>query len=93
MKTEQIPAIFGGRKTAGKRYIWVLSLLDLRVYIREENTHMDTLTMEIDDFLGDLPDGFSWDYQMILGNKRIEQLMCRVKARSEKTTKEYEEDE
>lgn len=76
-----IPVICGSRDLGGKKLVWALSLMDMRVYIKEEDTNIETLSLELDDFLGYEPAGFTWDFKIVEGSsKRVSAWVARTQA-------------
>lgn len=65
-----IPVICGSRDFGESKLLWALSLMDMRVYVREESTHIDTLATELDDFLGYEPNGYTWEFKVVDGSSK-----------------------
>jgi hypothetical protein len=75
-----IKVVCGSNNYGGQRVVWALSLMDMRVYINNEATNIDTLALELDDFLGYEPPGYSWDFVLVDNNKRVAAWVNRTQA-------------
>lgn len=72
-------AVWCGSRTVGKeRLFWALSMQDFRVYIKPERANIDTIALEVDDFIGYPPRGYVWDIQCV-GNARCSDICARIK--------------
>lgn len=76
-----IQVICGSHNVGERKLLWALSLLDMRVYVNAEDTHIDTLAEELDDFLGYEPRGYEWEFKIVDGSsKRVTAWVNRTQA-------------
>lgn len=75
---EKIEIICGLRDVGGKKFLWALSLLDMRVYFREADINIDVLASELDDFIGFPPKGYEWEFKTVDDNKRVTAWISRT---------------
>lgn len=89
---KKIPVICGVRSLGGTKSLWALSLLDMRVYSREENVNIDILAAELDDFLGYEPAGCEWEFKVVDGSsKRVQAWVSRTQMLIEKQKEKEDE--
>lgn len=76
-----IQVVCGSHNIGDRKLVWALSLLDMRVYVRDEGTHIDTLADELDDFIGYEPKGYEWEFKVVDGSsKRVSAWVNRTQA-------------
>lgn len=88
----KIPVICGVRNIGGVKSLWALSLMDMRVYVREENVNIDILASELDDFLGYEPEDCVWEFKVVDGSsKRVHAWVSRTQLVIEKQKEKKDE--